>query len=274
MPELPEMVVIAEQMNHMLQGKKIQNVTIFQPKCLNRLVQDYEVYLLGEKIEAIQPLGKWVRIDFSSGMRLLINLGMGGELCYLKKDRHYPEKTKFVLRFTDGTGLFITFWWFGYIHLVLRDENHPMTDTLGPDPLSLTCEAFQQLLKHQQGRIKSFLLNQKKIRGIGNFYIQEILFKAQLHPVRKISSLSNHEIGILFGAIQNVLRESIDLESSSYEQDFFGKKGRYGLDQISIGYKENVPCPVCHSQIKKIKTGSTAQFICPKCQKTGEITCL
>lgn len=267
MPELPEMVIIAQQMSQTLIGKKVKDVSVFQPKCLNRSEKDYQRCLPGLKVDAVHPLGKWVSIHFSEGVRLLISLGMGGELCYLKKNQDPPEKTKFTLRFTDGTGFFVTLWWFGYIHLVLRNEDHPMTDMLGHDPLSLDCESFQKLLVKRRGGIKSFLLNQKKVRGIGNFYIQEILFKARLHPQREIATLTQDEIEILFESIWNVLNKSIELESSSYEFDFFGKKGRYGLDQISVGYQEGKSCPVCRSRIEKIKTGSTAQFICPACQQ-------
>ncbi len=267
MPELPEMVIIAQQMSQTLIGKKVKDVSVFQPKCLNRSEKDYQKHLSGATVANIQPLGKWIRIVFNRDIRLLISLGMGGEILYLKKNQDPPEKTKFMFRFTDGTGFFITLWWFGYIHLVLRNEDHPMTDMLGIDPLSLDGESFQNLLVKRRGRIKSFLLNQKKIRGIGNFYIQEILFKARLHPQREIATLTQDEIEMLFEAIRDVLAESIDLGSSSYEFDFFGEKGRYGLDQISVGYREGGSCPVCRSRIEKIKTGSTAQFICPACQQ-------
>ncbi|MBN2030956.1 Fpg/Nei family DNA glycosylase [bacterium] len=268
MPELPEMVIIAKQMNQTLIGKVVKDVSIFQPKCLNRPAKDYQKFLPGVQTERISSLGKWIRIDFHGGMRLLINLGMGGEIVFLKRNQNFPDKTKFALQFRDRTGFFVTLWWFGYIHLVRKDENHPMTDTLGPDPLSLTCESFIKLLENRRGEIKSFLLNQKRIRGIGNFYIQEILFRARIHPRREIGSLTQYEMKSLFKMIQTVLNESISLGSSSYELDFFGEKGQYGLNQISIGYREGGSCPICQSQIEKIRTGSTAQFICPVCQKS------
>jgi len=266
MPELPEIVIIAEQMNRILPGKKIQDISIFQPKCLNHPEKDYHDHVSGKIINSIKPFGKWIEINLDGNDRLMVNLGMGGEICYLKANEFPPEKSRIVLRFTDRTGVFITLWWFGYFHLVLKGENHPMTHSLGPDPLMLSYENFEEILHGRKGGIKSFILNQKRIRGIGNFYIQEILFRARLHPLREIPSLSSKEKKRLFNAIQNVLTNSIKLGSSSYELDFFGERGRYRLDQ-SIAYKESAVCPVCKSKIQKIKTGSTMQYICPKCQK-------
>jgi len=267
MPELPELVVIAEQMQQTLPGKEVASVTIFQPKCLNRPEEDYQRYLPGKRVLGARPLGKWVELAFQGGDRLLVNLGMGGEVCYFKKGEEPPEKSKWILTFTDGTGFFITLWWFGYMHLVRKGETHPMTDTLGPDPLAMAFDAFNKLLEGHRGSIKPFLLNQKCIRGIGNFYIQEILFQARLHPLKEIPCLSKEEKKRLFQAIRRVLEDSITLGSSSYELDFFGAKGRYGLDRMAVAYRGDGVCPVCGSKTEKIKTGSTAQFICIQCQQ-------
>ena len=267
MPELPEIVVIAAQMTETLINKKIKDVSISQPKCLNRHETDYQTKLPGKKITEIISLGKWIQMCLSAKARLLINLGMGGELCYLKKNESPPPKTRIKITFTDNTGFYITFWWFGYFHLVLDDEKHSMTDTLGPDPFLLSESEFKELLHGRRGFIKSFLLNQKNLRGIGNFYIQEILFRARLHPLHPIPSLSVTKVKRLHKAIQTVFEESIHLGSSSYELDFFGKKGKYGLNNLSFAYREGSPCPRCGTRSRKLKTGSTTHYICPQCQK-------
>jgi formamidopyrimidine-DNA glycosylase len=266
MPELPEIIVIAKQMDQILRGKNVESISIVQPKCGNRPVQDYLKYLSGRKVERIFPLGKWIEIVLDQQTRFLISLGMGGEICYFKKSQTPPEKSRLIVRFSDRTGFYVTLWWFGYFHLVLKDETHPMTEPLGPDPLKLSEDEFLSLLMKKKGKIKFFLMNQKRIRGIGNFYIQEILFRAGIHPLCEIGSLQENKKRDLYRAIRKVLEESISLGSSSYEFDFFGEKGEYGLDRMSIGYQEDKPCPSCGTKIKKIKTGSTSQFICPQCQ--------
>ena len=267
MPELPEMRIIAEQMARTLRGKEIRAVSIFQPKCLNRPEADYHRVLPGKRVRQVRPLGKWVEIDLTDAARLLISLGMGGELCSLEQGQSPPEKTRVLTTFTDGTGFFMTLWWFWYIHLVLDGEDHAMTDSLGPDPLELSAQEFRALLNRRRGSVKSLLLNQKLLRGIGNFYIQEILFKARLHPFHPVPSLSAADANRLHKAIQDVLTESIRLGSSSYEPDFFGRKGSYGLNRLSFAYQEGATCPRCGTAAKKIKTGATTQYICPTCQK-------
>ena len=110
------------------------------------------------------------------------------------------------------------------------------------------------------------MLDQKNIAGIGNVYIQDMLFYAKIHPQRTISSLTDKEIGTLHKSMRSVLNESIRLGGLKYEKDFYGKNGRYGPEQFKIAYKPGKPCPVCQTTIQKIKTGSTSSFICPKCQ--------
>lgn len=267
MPELPEAVVMARQMDQILRGKTIASVEIAQPKILNCPIAEYEARLPGFRIQEISPFGKWIRVSLSNETRLMISLGMGGEILYFQSGAPIPEKSRFILRLTEGSGFFITLWWFGYVHLVPSGECHEMTDAQGPDPLRLNLTDFLGILEKRKGGIKSFLLNQKRIRGIGNFYIQEILFRAGLHPRRSIPSLSETEIARLFQSIQTVLNESIALGSSWYELDFFGKKGGYTRDKMSFTFQPRDRCPVCQHRIEKIRTGSTSQYICPVCQK-------
>jgi formamidopyrimidine-DNA glycosylase len=266
MPELPEIIVIARQMNKILPEKKISEVQIFQPKCLNRDEADYQKYLPGKKVLQVKPLGKWIEIQCQESTRLLINLGMGGEVLCFENENDIPEKAKIIVRFDDGSGLFITLWWFGYFHLVRDGEKNPMSDKLGPDALEISQKDFKKILSGRRGSIKSFLLNQKNIRGIGNFYIQEILFRAKIHPMTPITALSEKEIERLHAAIRDVLNRSIALGSSSYELDFFGRKGKYSLRELSFAYHENGTCPDCGTAAQKIKTGSNSQYICPQCQ--------
>ena len=192
---------------------------------------------------------------------------MGGEIIYFANPEVIPDKIKFYIQFKDKTGFYVTLWWFGYFHLVLKGESNPMTDKLGDDPLQISLEEFKPKLNRKRGRIKPFLLDQKNLRGIGNFYIQEILFQAKLHPLRQINGLSKGEIEHLYDAIQNVLQRSIELGSSSYEMDLFGKKGGYSLKELSFAYEKDAVCPDCGTQTQKIKTGSNSQYVCPLCQQ-------
>jgi len=115
--------------------------------------------------------------------------------------------------------------------------------------------------------IKSFLLDQKNIAGIGNVYVQDPLFKAKLHPVRTIPTLKENEIQALHRGIRDVLNQSVRLGGLRYERDLYGRNGKYGPEHFLVAYKTGKLCPVCRTKIAKIRTGSTASYICPMCQK-------
>jgi formamidopyrimidine-DNA glycosylase len=123
------------------------------------------------------------------------------------------------------------------------------------------------MLHKRRGSIKSFLLNQSALAGIGNAYVHDILWYAGLHPLRKIESLNEQNIKRLAKAIQQGLKPSIKKGGAFYEVDLYGQKGGFNMRHVKIGYKEGKPCPSCKTKIKKIKTGSTSTFICPHCQK-------
>ena len=269
-PELPEITVIGRQMDRELKGKRVASIDVKQPKNLNMPIREFVKTCVGKTVEGVSSRGKWLFMKLGSTHMLLINLGMGAELLYFKPDQRLPQKHQFRLIFSDKTGFTIHFWWFGYVHLVPEKNlsKHKMTSVLGVSPVDMefTLEHFKRLLGGKKTAIKSFVLDQKKMAGIGNVYAQDILFKAKLHPNRKASTLSETEVKALYDAIKDVLNHSIKLGGLAYEMDFYGKKGRFGADQFLVGYKTGKPCPECNTTIEKIRTGSTATYICPKCQ--------
>jgi len=205
-------------------------------------------------------------IDTTQGW-LLFNLGMGGELLLVTRST-LPEKRRLVFDFNDGTCLAVNFWWFGYAHYAPLDQlnAHPMLARLGPNALDLSFEQFQSLLAGQRSSVKSFLLDQSRIAGIGNAYIHDILFLAHLHPLRSLTSLTSQEVYNLDHAIHQGLEPSLQKGGAFYATNLLGQKGGFVFEDILIGYREGHLCPVCGTQIQKIKTGSTSSFICPACQ--------
>jgi len=203
LPELPEIIVLSEQMNNEISGKEIVEVEILQPKNLNIPVDEFMEKIVGRRIVSVKPRGKWLSSELSDDFFLLINLGMGGDLLYFEPRDDLPEAFKFRMNFSDDSGFTINFWWFGYIHLVEKAKlkEHKMFGELGLSPLdeAFNLEYFRTLLKGRIGRIKSFLLNQRRVSGIGNVYVQDILFKARLHPNKKIDTMSDNEVKNLFG---------------------------------------------------------------------------
>lgn len=266
MPELPEITARAQQMRVELVGKTISSVEILQPKCLNLPPDEFSEALHDATIRQVTNRGKWLFIETSRGF-LLLNLGMGGEIL-LTNRRALPEKVRLIFDFQDDTCLAINFWWFGYAHFVPLGqlETHEMTAKLGPNALEVTPAQLKALIGSQRTRVKSFLLDQSKLAGIGNAYVHDILFLARLHPMRPLNTLTEVEIEALGAAIEQGLRPSVEKGGAFYELDLFGNHGGFTMDDILIGYREGAPCPNCSTPIEKIKTGSTSSFICPNCQ--------
>ena len=270
MPELPEITVIAQQMNEEIAGKRIAEIEARQPKNLNMPVSKFAKTIKGKTVKSVESHGKWLFLKLDRDYSLLINLGMGAELIHFNPAQKLPEKYHFKLAFSDKTGFVAHFWWFGYIHLVTEKDlpKHKMTAQLGKSPKdkAFTLKCFKESLASKKTGVKSFLLDQKNVAGIGNVYVQDILFKAKLHPNRKISTLTETEKSALFKAIKEVLNHSIRLKGLAYEIDFYGQRGKFTGEHFLVGYKTGKPCPECNTPIEKIKTGSTSSYICPKCQ--------
>lgn len=269
MPELPEIVNLAGQIDKTLRGKRIEKLEILQPKCLNLPPDQFEALVKGKEIRGAYSRGKWIFIKLHPETLLLLNLGMGGEVLYFPEKKNLPRKYRVKVDFHDGSLLTINFFWFGFFHAVKEKDlsGHPLTASLGVNPLKeeFNLKNFKELLKGKKGGIKSFLMDQKSIAGIGNVYIHDILFKAGLHPNRKIPALNEKEIEVLFKAIKENLIEAAEAGGLAYEVDLFNSPGRFR--DFLVGYREGKPCPKCGTTILKIKTGGTSSYICPACQR-------
>jgi formamidopyrimidine-DNA glycosylase len=264
MPELPEITIFARDMQEELVGRTISAIEVLQPKCLNVPVAEFQAALTGAEIRNVTTRGKWLQVETTQGW-LLLGLGMGGEI--LLTDRgNLPEKYRLIFDLADGDCLAINFWWFGYAHYTADLAEHKMTAQLGPNALDLTLDEFQALLRGRRGAIKTFLLDQKRIAGIGNVYVQDPLFKAEIHPLRSINALSDDEVARLWKALRETLQESIDQGGSAWERNLYDEKGRWDTSFFLIAYQEGKPCPVCGTTVEKIKTGSTSSYVCPTCQ--------
>jgi formamidopyrimidine-DNA glycosylase len=271
MAELPEITKLAGQMRDTLRGKSVKTITLLQEKCANIPPDEFQRRIAGAKITDTRNKGKWIITTLDNGENFLLSLGMGADILFFENEKSETDKYQVKVLFTDGSGYTTRFWWFGKFLLVSDQElaSEPNTKDIAIDPFDerFTFEYFTSLLKGKKTQVKAFLMNQKNISGIGNMYMHDILFKARLHPQRKISDMSGDEIRLLYDSIVDLLNLSREKGAFSYESDFFGQKGGFTMDYFLVGYKENQPCPACGEMIVSIKTGSTSTFICPTCQK-------
>ncbi|MDR0481838.1 MAG: hypothetical protein LBH13_01540 [Cellulomonadaceae bacterium] len=273
MAELPEIAKYTAQMDETLRGRVMADVVILQEKCCNIPPDELVARIRGAAVTRVQYRGKWITHTLDNGETILLNYGMGADVIFAEAGTPDPEKYQIKVVFTDGTFYTAKFWWFGMFHLcpTADVDNHPSYKDVALDPFNsaFTEEYFAQLLSGKRTQVKSFMLNQKNIGGIGNMYAHDILWEARLHPQTKISAMTEAEVLGLYGAIQKVLGASRDRGSFEWEKDFHGQPGGWGgegRDDFKVGYLEGEPCPRCATAIIMLKTGSTSSYLCPQCQ--------
>ena len=270
MAELPEISKIAKQMDSTFKGKKISALIVEQEKCINVSTKEFSERIKNAEITGAYNKGKWLIIRMKNKENILISVGMGGDILYYKDISKPLDKYQIRLEFSDKSGFTVKFWWFGKFMICSDNElvNEPSTKDIAIDPFNVnfTYEYFKNLLKGKKLQIKAFLMDQKNVSGIGNMYMHDILFKAKLHPQRKISDMDESDIKTLYDSMISILRFSESKGAFSYENDLFAQKGTFTTDDFLVGYKEGKPCPVCGTTITQNKTGSTSSFVCTKCQ--------
>jgi len=261
MPELPEIAVIAKQLQEVLPSKTVSTIENHQEKSLNIAFDSFQKTIQHQTIKAVTAKGKWIKILFITDDYLAINLGMGGEIYYNRI--HHKTNTKIL--FSSNDYITISFWWFGHVHFVSKGEHHTF-DELGLDLIhqDISANVFKDFMLTNRGSIKNVLLDQKKIAGIGNYYIHDILFLAKLHPLTKTNEVSEAKLVELHKIIVDTFHQAIGEQGSFYEENIYGIKGSFKADLVA--YKDEKPCPFCKTSIVKIKTSSTTSYICPNCQ--------
>jgi formamidopyrimidine-DNA glycosylase len=270
MPELPDIVVLARSMQEALRGRRITGVTVNQPKCVNLDPAAYASTLVGGRVAYVRQRGKLLLIGLDNGWGLWLSLGMGGEArLHGPGESPDPGRERVVFRFDDGSQLWLHFWWFGNVHAVPIAElsADPRLAGLGPEPLdeAFTPERLAEMLRGRRGRIKGYLLDQRFIAGIGNVYVQDILWHARLHPLRPANTLDEDDLARLHAAIRHVLQEGIRWGGNHREYDVWGQEGRYH-EHLQVGYRTGKPCPACGRLVEEIRVGQTTSYICPVCQ--------
>ncbi len=272
MPELPEVETIKRDLRPRLAGRTITGVTVDWEGCVDRpSVPIFCEQVTGRRIEDVGRRGKFLLVSLSGGWTLMVHLRMTGSL--LIKDPTDPWETheRLALRLDDGEEVrFKNVRKFGRLYLV-RDPAEVAGD-LGPEPLGdgFTVAAFSALLENRRGRIKPLLLDQRFIAGLGNIYVDEALFRARIHPHRIAGSLTAEEVGGLYEAIREVLREAIADQGTS-RSDYVRPDGTNGThqDRLLVSGKAGEPCPCCGAEIERLVVGGRGTYICPHCQRAS-----
>jgi len=274
MPELPEVETVKRTLNQLITGKTIDHVTVHLPRIIQRPDDPvlFAAMLKGHTFMSIERRGKFLRL-LLDGLVLVSHLRMEGRYGVYGSDEPVEKHTHVIFHFTEGTELrYKDVRQFGTMHLFLPDEEwaNPPLNKLGLEPLSdeFTLVAFRNVLQHRTGKIKSLLLNQLYVVGIGNIYADEALYAARIHPERSPESLSAQEWRRLHEAIVDVLRQSVNKGGSSIKS-YVNGQGEMGMFQqeLSAYGRDGQPCERCTTPIRKTTVGGRGTHYCPNCQR-------
>ncbi len=285
MPELPEVETIARGLARRVTGDVIESIWLSKkPEPLKSSAREIAAALDGARISAVRRMGKHIVFDLerngvartpsaaktrlpqtTAKAQFIVHLGMTGSLQVSEPQAELPNHTHAIARLASGRELrFVDPRRFGRLSVARRGD----FDTTGIEPLEIGLDRFIALFRGRKTPIKSALLNQKLLRGVGNIYADESLFRAGIRPRRRASTITREQFAKLLAAIQEVLREAIALGGSSISDyvDANGDEGFFQLQHRVYG-REGEPCLLCKAPIKRVVIAGRSSHYCPKCQK-------
>jgi len=283
MPELPEVETVRRGISPVMEGQKIAEVQVNRPDLRWPLPERMAERLKGRHVTNVRRRSKYILCDLDSGETLLIHLGMSGRILIsgdpqgrFVHDHPMAEKHDHVVLDMD-TGARITYndpRRFGAMDLLdtATAEEHPLLNVLGPEPLSngFNEDQFFKAIRSRKSPMKSVLLDQKIVAGLGNIYVCEALFRARIDPRRKAANLSRQRSDRLVPIIRDVLSEAIEAGGSSLK-DYRQADGELGYFQHSFDVygREGEPCKTdgCAGTIRRITQSGRSTFLCTQCQR-------
>ncbi len=283
MPELPEVETVKNGLIPAMEGQVIAKASVNRPDLRWPFPERMAERLQGARVDRLRRRSKYILADLDTAETLLIHLGMSGRMLIsgdplgqFVHDHPAPEKHDHVV-FDMKNGARITFndpRRFGAMDLLNTQtaEAHPLLAKIGPEPLgnNFSESHLYDALTNRRTPIKSALLDQKTVAGLGNIYVCEALFRCGIHPARKASQLSKPRIHSLVPVIRNVLSDAIEAGGSSLK-DFRQADGELGYFQHSFDVydREGKPCKAdgCDAEIKRIVQSGRSSFYCPSCQR-------
>ncbi len=298
MPELPEVETIRRDLIKVLIDKKIVDVQVINKTPVKEGVENFKKNLLNKKIKSIERIGKLMMLDLSDGNFLLVHLKMTGQLIYrhghkiiegghnlparpndhlvgrVFKENDLPTKYTWVMwKFNDGGQLYFNdMRKFGYLKIVDKKAKEKIVAKYGIEPLTknFTLANFKKVLTKRKTSIKSVLLNQALIAGIGNIYADEVCFAAAIRPDSSVAKLSEVEIKKVFNVCESILKKAIAHKGTTFKDyvNAHGGKGNFS-DYLQVYKRVGEKCLRCKKGIiTSKKIGGRTSHYCPVCQKT------
>jgi len=272
MPELAEVETVRNTLKKRILDKRIKNIDIFYSKMLDNNLMEFKKILIGNKFNDILRVGKWLIFELDN-YYLLSHLRMEGKY-FLKNTQEEVQKHEhIIITFIDDTDLrYHDTRKFGRMKIVKKDElwDTPEIKKQGKEPLDETLDSTYLLEKFKNKKIpiKSVLLDQEIISGLGNIYANEVLYASGINPKRSASSLTNDECNEIVKSSKKIIKKAIE-EGGTTIKSYTSSLGVTGNYQnfLQVHKREGMPCNKCHNKITRIKIGGRSTYYCEFCQK-------
>lgn len=263
MPELPDVEIFRRRIEEHARSRVISEVNLLDKRLLNVESADRLFRTLdGRRLVATTRHGKSLFIELDNGSLLVLHFGMTGEILTLGKGAGTPRYTALHLAFDDGSGIVVTSRRrLGHIALANDTSAFIRSHDLGPDALdpTLDVKAFQAALGSSRSAIKSALMDQTKLAGIGNIYSDEILFQAGLAPTVRVGDLSHEQVTRLFQTMRRVLQEAV-------ERGVLSEGTALPENWLLAHRAKGERCPHCGTAVQASKVAGRSSYFCPSCQ--------
>jgi formamidopyrimidine-DNA glycosylase len=276
MPELPEVETVVRGLRSSLPGRSIVDVRFGKTDFVEG-PQAIAERLPGMRIADVSRLGKFISIELKPnapgdtvcpGFSFIVHLGMTGQLTIASGGSPVAPHTHCYFGLDDGRELRYTdIRRFGRMRLVAESSLEDFKRRLGEEPLEVSAKEFCRVLGSRRARVKALLLDQKVLRGIGNIYADESLYRAGLHPARIGQDLTKKQLLALHKAIRHVLADAIRFRGSSIS-DYIDSEGNRGEFQLRhrVYQREGQPCFRCRAKIRRMIVAGRSSHFCPRCQ--------
>jgi formamidopyrimidine-DNA glycosylase len=286
MPELPEVETVVRGLRSVLPGRRIVEVRLGKTDFIEDPAA-LEQHLTGSRVAGVRRYGKFLVFDLASSDRaddgagdgtanplaLLIHLGMTGQLVVCAADAEIAAHTHVFFALDDGSELRYTdIRRFGSMRVLVNGASESALGGLGLDALEASEVEFIAKLRGRRARIKALLLDQHVMRGMGNIYTDESLWRARIHPMRLGANLKDEELRRLHRAVRGVLTEAIRLRGSSIS-DYVDSEGQRGeFQRRHRAYqREGKKCFRCGTLIRRAIVAGRSSYFCPKCQAAPRV---
>ena len=271
MPELPEVETIVRGLQRDLPGVAIRSAKVLRPDLIEGgSAKDFERGIKGRTIHGVSRRAKNIVFDLGAD-RLIVNLGMTGRLLVVDAKAELPTHLGVTFRLSDKRLLlYHDVRRFGRLALLSAEEWADRERALGYEPLSrqFTAAALRNLAGKSRVGVKAWLMDQKRVVGVGNIYASEALYRAGIDPRRPALSITGDEASRLHSAIRKVLREAIEFRGTTLldYRDSSGQPGGFAA-RLKVYDRKGEPCPTCGNPIQRTVLGGRSTFFCPNCQR-------